>query len=106
MSKAHIKSDAERVACPGHKTALITGATGQDGSYLIEHLLSQKYQVLALVRRAATEDPAHRFWRIRHLLPFISEVVHGSAGWLGSQSSSILPKGTKVIPGLVAFAAR
>ncbi len=76
MSKANIRSDEERAARPGHRTALITGATGQDGSYLIEHLLSQKYKVLALVRRVATEDPAHRFWRIRHLLPFI-EVVHG-----------------------------
>jgi GDPmannose 4,6-dehydratase len=50
------------------KKALITGITGQDGSYLAEHLLAQGYEVHGLVRRVALEDPERRFTRIRHLL--------------------------------------
>lgn len=49
------------------KRALITGITGQDGSYLAEFLLDQGYEVHGLVRRVAFEDPEHRLWRIRHL---------------------------------------
>jgi len=50
------------------KKALITGITGQDGSYLAEHLLSLGYEVHGLVRRVALEDAARRFTRISHLL--------------------------------------
>jgi len=50
------------------KRALITGITGQDGSYLAEHLLSLGYEVHGLVRRVALEDPERRFARINHLL--------------------------------------
>jgi len=50
------------------KKALITGITGQDGSYLAEHLLSLGYEVHGLVRRVALEDAARRFTRIGHLL--------------------------------------
>src|SRR4030095_13696620 len=50
------------------KKALITGITGQDGSYLAEHLLSLGYEVHGLVRRVALEDPQRRFTRIAHLL--------------------------------------
>jgi GDPmannose 4,6-dehydratase len=50
------------------KKALITGITGQDGSYLAEHLLSLGYDVHGLVRRVALEDPDRRFTRISHLL--------------------------------------
>jgi len=50
------------------KKALITGITGQDGSYLSEFLLSKGYEVHGIVRRVALEDPEHRLWRIRHLL--------------------------------------
>ena len=39
------------------KKALITGITGQDGSYLAEHLLSEGYEVHGIVRRVALEDP-------------------------------------------------
>ena len=49
------------------KTALITGITGQDGSYLAEFLLSMNYEVHGIVRRVAIEDPEHRLWRIRHI---------------------------------------
>jgi len=50
------------------KRALITGITGQDGSYLAEHLLAHGYEVHGLVRRVALEDPQRRFTRIAHLL--------------------------------------
>ncbi|HEY6231804.1 MAG TPA: GDP-mannose 4,6-dehydratase [Pyrinomonadaceae bacterium] len=50
------------------KRALITGISGQDGSYLTEHLLELGYEVHGLVRRVALEDPERRFSRIRHLL--------------------------------------
>jgi GDPmannose 4,6-dehydratase len=45
------------------KTALITGITGQDGSYLAEWLLAQGYRVCGMVRRSSTEN----FQRIEHL---------------------------------------
>ena len=38
------------------KKALITGITGQDGSYLAEYLLSLGYEVHGIVRRVALED--------------------------------------------------
>jgi GDPmannose 4,6-dehydratase len=44
-------------------TALITGITGQDGSYLAEFLLQQGYKVVGLVRRTSTVS----FERIRHI---------------------------------------
>ncbi len=50
------------------KRALITGITGQDGSYLAEHLLDLGYEVHGLVRRVALEDPDRRFGRIIHVL--------------------------------------
>jgi GDPmannose 4,6-dehydratase len=50
------------------KKALITGITGQDGSYLAELLLEKGYQVHGIVRRVALEDVDHRLWRIKHLL--------------------------------------
>jgi GDPmannose 4,6-dehydratase len=48
---------------PGRPSALITGITGQDGSYLAELLLEKGYDVHGLVRRSSTE----RFERIEHL---------------------------------------
>ena len=50
------------------KKALITGITGQDGSYLSELLLSKGYEVHGFVRRVALEHPQARMWRIRHIL--------------------------------------
>ncbi|HEX8284179.1 MAG TPA: GDP-mannose 4,6-dehydratase [Pyrinomonadaceae bacterium] len=50
------------------RRALITGITGQDGSYLAEHLLDEGYEVHGIVRRVALEDPARRFNRIAHIL--------------------------------------
>ena len=46
------------------KRALISGITGQDGSYLAELLLDKGYEVFGMVRRASTSN----FWRIEHLL--------------------------------------
>jgi GDPmannose 4,6-dehydratase len=50
------------------KRALITGISGQDGSYLAEHLLELGYEVHGIVRRVALEDPMGRFTRLEHLL--------------------------------------
>ncbi len=49
------------------KKALITGITGQDGSYLAEYLFELGYEVHGIVRRVALEDQRHRMWRIRHI---------------------------------------
>ena len=64
------------------KVALITGITGQDGSYLAELLLTKGYKVHGIVRRVALEDVTHRVWRIRKILNNIT--IH-------SISSIILP---------------
>ena len=65
------------------KVALITGITGQDGSYLAELLLSKGYEVHGIVRRVALEDERHRLWRIRKILKDIN--LH--AGSLESYAS-------------------
>jgi GDPmannose 4,6-dehydratase len=49
------------------KKALITGITGQDGSYLAEHLLDLGYEVHGLVRRVALEQPDQRLGRVTHM---------------------------------------
>jgi GDPmannose 4,6-dehydratase len=48
--------------------AVITGITGQDGSYLAEFLLSKGYEVTGVVRRSSSPN----FWRIDHLLDRIT----------------------------------
>ena len=65
------------------KVALITGITGQDGSYLAELLLSKGYKVHGIVRRVAFEDENHRLSRIKHILKDIT--LH--AGSLESYAS-------------------
>ena len=65
------------------KIALITGITGQDGSYLAELLLSKGYEVHGIVRRVALEDETHRLWRVRKILDDIT--LH--AGSLESYAS-------------------
>jgi len=50
------------------KRALITGITGQDGSYLAELLLEKGYEVVGTVRRSS----APNYWRIEHLLDRIT----------------------------------
>ncbi len=51
--------------------ALITGITGQDGSYLAEHLLAKGYEVIGMVRRTSH----HSYERIEHLIPRIRIVA-------------------------------
>src|SRR5437016_11532860 len=46
------------------KRAIITGITGQDGSYLAEFLLAKGYEVVGTIRRSS----APNYWRIQHLL--------------------------------------
>lgn len=60
-------------------TALITGITGQDGSYLAELLLSKGYQVIGMMRRSSTVN----FERIEHLLDNIT-VLQGDLQDQGS----------------------
>ena len=45
------------------KTALITGITGQDGSYLADFLVQKNYKVYGLIRRSSSEN----LWRVHHL---------------------------------------
>ena len=54
------------------KRALITGITGQDGSYLAEFLLDQGYEVIGMIRRSSTVN----FERIKHIQDRI-ELVPG-----------------------------
>ena len=49
------------------KKALITGISGQDGSYLSEFLLNKNYEVHGVIRRVALEDETHRLWRLRNI---------------------------------------
>lgn len=62
-------------------TALITGITGQDGSYLAEFLLSKGYQVIGMVRRSSTVT----FERIQH----IQDEMTITQGDLHDQSSLV-----------------
>jgi GDPmannose 4,6-dehydratase len=66
------------------KRAFITGITGQDGSYLTEHLLSLGYEVHGLVRRVALEQPEQRLGRLVHLL----DQIHLHPATLDSYASA------------------
>jgi GDPmannose 4,6-dehydratase len=61
------------------KKALITGITGQDGSYLAEFLLEKRYMVYGMVRRSSLQ----RFDRIQHIM----DKLHLIEGDLTDQSS-------------------
>ncbi len=67
------------------KIALITGITGQDGSYLAELLLKKKYKVHGIVRRMASEYETHRLWRLKNIINKIT--LH--AGSLESYASVV-----------------
>jgi GDPmannose 4,6-dehydratase len=56
-----------------HKTALITGFTGQDGTFLTRFLLDRGYQVVGLARRVSTEPPR----RIRGTFDFSGDLASG-----------------------------
>ncbi|NVM21683.1 MAG: GDP-mannose 4,6-dehydratase [Desulfobacterales bacterium] len=66
------------------KTALITGITGQDGSYLAEFLLDKGYQVYGMVRRLSTPN----FSRIAHIINRIV-LLEGDLGDEASLNSTI-----------------
>ena len=55
------------------KKALITGITGQDGSYLAEFLLAKNYEVHGLIRRNSSSDGTDR---INHLLRLPTITLH------------------------------
>ena len=65
------------------RRALITGITGQDGSYLAELLLEKGYDVFGFVRRVALEDAEHRLSR---LLPILHR-LHLKSGSVDSYAS-------------------
>lgn len=65
------------------KRALITGITGQNGSYLAEHLLDQGYEVHGLVRRSSTPSTG----RIDHLLTAAPRKLHLHGGDLTDSSA-------------------
>ena len=50
------------------KTALITGITGQDGSYLAELLLTKGYKVHGIIRKISKKNKIYRLWRIKHFM--------------------------------------
>ena len=72
------------------KKALITGITGQDGSYLVEFLLSKDYEVHGIVRRSSSSN----FERIKHIQDDIklvqgdlldqNSLIHQSSSSFGS----------------------
>jgi GDPmannose 4,6-dehydratase len=63
--------------------ALISGITGQDGSYLAEFLLKKGYEVHGIVRRVAIENPDHRLWRIKKIL----KKIHIHSGTMESYAN-------------------
>lgn len=65
------------------KRALITGITGQDGSYLAELLLEKGYEVHGIIRRIGIDDPRHRLLRISH----IQNKLHLHAGSIENYAS-------------------
>jgi GDPmannose 4,6-dehydratase len=75
------------------KRALITGITGQDGSYLAELLLSKGYEVHGAVRRVALEDPEHRLTRLSAVRDQI--VLHAASL---ESFASVYQLVTKVMP--------
>ena len=60
-------------------TVLITGITGQDGSYLARHLLQRECRVIGLTRRVSSRN----LWRIKDLLPKL-ELIEGDVTDLSS----------------------
>ncbi len=70
------------------KTALITGITGQDGSYLAEHLLAKGYHVVGVVRRSSTTP----YERIAHL---VDKVELASADLLDQTSLTDVVQATR-----------
>jgi GDPmannose 4,6-dehydratase len=68
--------------------ALITGITGQDGSYLAEHLLAKGYEVVGVVRRTSH----HSYERIEHLL---DRITIAAADLLDQHSLTVVLQDTR-----------
>ena len=66
------------------RVALITGISGQDGSYLADILLEKGYKVYGLVRRSASSN----LWRIHHIIDKL-EIVYGDLTDQGSLDNAI-----------------
>ncbi len=65
------------------KRVLITGITGQDGSYLAELLLDKNYEVHGIVRTSALESQDYRLWRVKKIL----KKIHLHSGSVESYAS-------------------
>ena len=65
------------------KTALVSGATGQDGSYLLETLLEKNYEVHSIERRLSTRNASH----IQKTLETYSGVIHCHVGNMSDATS-------------------
>lgn len=63
---------------PANRTALITGITGQDGSYLAEALLEKGYKVCGLIRRLSTPNTKN-IHQILHRITLIDGDLHDQA---------------------------
>jgi GDPmannose 4,6-dehydratase len=74
-----VKGGNRKVMSKNKRRALITGITGQDGSYLAEFLLEKDYQVYGLVRRSSTTN----FERLQH----VQDRIHTIPGDLLDQNS-------------------
>lgn len=77
--------------------ALITGITGQDGSYLAEILLEKGYEVFGLVRRSSTNNLS----RIEHLMHKV-KLLQGDVSDVGSVSSAVMISNPNEIYNLAA----
>ena len=76
-------------------TALITGITGQDGSYLADFLLAKGYRVIGMVRRSSTVT----FERIQHIQDDII-IIQGDHGpWLQSKAKRMQILNAYYLPG-------
>ena len=90
------------------KRAIITGITGQDGSYLAELLLEQGYEVIGVVRRSS----APNLWRIEHLLDriqlrpadLLDQLSHRSGSSRVRAARVLQPRGDVVCAGVVGSA--
>src|SRR3989338_3371872 len=81
----------------GRRTALITGVTGQDGSYLAEFLLSKGYQVNGIIRRSSSFNTS----RIDHIYQDPHEKDYRFRLWYGdlSDSGAVTRLLAKICPG-------
>lgn len=68
VNKMKVVTNSYHIAMNQKRIALITGITGQDGSYLAELLLSKGYEVHGITRKISFSNESARFERINHIL--------------------------------------